>query len=261
PAIEPQSIVKAAEPTQVISPEIIVAPAIEAGEQLAPDVVLGTAAEITGPVVASPRSAPEPTVTSTTVQLPKTPAEIPPAPMQQPVTTVEPTSAQPIPQSQQESAASAYSNLDEQGILANLEDALKIDIPPNEAVQQSQRIQPAATRASERHQHDQDLEQNHLSSRQKVDLSAGFAAAMAGDAAEQLREPQGPTISDTFLEDALAEALEVNTDTYSNEKNTVYSSSESVPTGSEGSSALRRTSHVDDEMNRLLDELATPSRG
>ncbi len=225
-------------PAQAVSLPVAPSPVVPA---LVDPVPLATASASTVPPAsiaqAPAASAPEQTVTQQQT------------PVQKPIAHIQPETQKP-----------QYSNVSDQDLLANLEDALKIDVPPTTAADVPQNVQteiPAAGNPSLETAADQNL----ISRRQDIDLTSGFAAAMANSQPEQQMADNAPTISENFLEDALASALEVSHDTYADDKNTVYSSSESVPAGSEGRSTLRRTSHVDDEMNRLLDELATPNRG
>ena len=104
-----------------------------------------------------------------------------------------------------------------------------------------------------------------LSGRQEADLSAGFAAAMSLDMDADIHAtPNRQAVSEGALEDAIADMLRndapADTATYNNGKNDVYSSSESVPSGSERLVDTTRPGRVDDEMSRLLQELAVPGR-
>lgn len=112
----------------------------------------------------------------------------------------------------------------------------------------------------------QTMDDQELSPTQDADLSAGFAAAMGLD----LDSPAAPAansnqrVDEVALEDAIADMLRGNTandtDTYNTRKNDVYSSSESVSSDAERLVDTTRPGRVDDEMNRLLQELAAPGR-
>lgn len=101
---------------------------------------------------------------------------------------------------------------------------------------------------------------------QDVDLSAGLAAAMGlepeAPATPQYSEEQRAQ-DDMALEDAIAGMLigdQPQNGTSDPAESSVYSASESVPEGPERPVDTTRPGRVDDEMSRLLQELAIPSR-
>ncbi|MEH6725926.1 MAG: hypothetical protein V7703_07175 [Hyphomicrobiales bacterium] len=109
-------------------------------------------------------------------------------------------------------------------------------------------------------------QQQEFSRQQDVDLSAGLAEAM-GLEPEAPDEPQYSseqgTQDDMELEDAIAGMLigdHPQNGTTGGAESSVYSASESVPEGPEPPLDTTRPGRVDDEMSRLLQELAIPSR-
>lgn len=161
-------------------------------------------------------------------------------------------------------------------LAAQLEDALNLELGQDTNPRQStshnvessaiedRNIPPKPISTGETTMDDQERYQS-----QDADLSAGFAAAMGLDiAAEPVSAPRAQpasgVISEVALEDAIADMLRadgpVDTSTYNNGKNDVYSSPESVPSGSERLVDTTRPGRVDDEMSRLLQELAVPGR-
>ncbi len=110
------------------------------------------------------------------------------------------------------------------------------------------------------------MQQQELVRQQDVDLSAGLAEAM-GLEPEAPDEPQYSSEQgaqdDMELEDAIAGMLigdHPQNDTTGVVESSVYSASESVPEGPEPPLDTTRPGRVDDEMSRLLQELAIPSR-
>jgi hypothetical protein len=99
---------------------------------------------------------------------------------------------------------------------------------------------------------------------QNLDLTAGLAEAMGLEPDE--RQPSsGPETSgqdDMALEDAIAGILsdQPANGTSDPAESSVYSAAESVPEGPEPPADNTRPGRVDDEMSRLLQELAIPSR-
>lgn len=101
---------------------------------------------------------------------------------------------------------------------------------------------------------------------QDIDLSAGLAEAMGlepeAPAKPQYSEAQRAQ-DDLALEDAIAGMLigdQPQNGTTDPAESSVYSASESVPEGPERPVDTTRPGRVDDEMSRLLQELAIPSR-
>ncbi|WP_306257699.1 flagellar biosynthetic protein FliO [Pararhizobium sp. IMCC21322] len=101
---------------------------------------------------------------------------------------------------------------------------------------------------------------------QDIDLSAGLAEAMGlepeAPANPQYSEAQRAQ-DDLALEDAIAGMLindQPQNGTTDPAESSVYSASESVPEGPERPVDTTRPGRVDDEMSRLLQELAIPSR-
>ncbi|MFK8033360.1 MAG: hypothetical protein AB8B94_04370 [Hyphomicrobiales bacterium] len=189
------------------------------------------------------------------------PVEVSPAP-RAPVQTPEPNIEMPVPK------AAPMPDL-----AAHLEDALSLELDPepthSQATSLNEERAPRRTRSSMQQQRSMGdrstMDDQILSRSQDADLSAGFAAAMSLDMEPSTQStPTRQTVSEGALEDAIADMLRsdspTDTSTYNNGKNDVYSSSESVPSGSERLVDTTRPGRVDDEMSRLLQELAVPGR-
>lgn len=100
---------------------------------------------------------------------------------------------------------------------------------------------------------------------QDLDLTAGLAEAMGLEPDEPGQPSSGPETSgqdDMALEDAIAGILsdQPTNGTSDPAESSVYSAAESVPEGPEPPVDNTRPGRVDDEMSRLLQELAIPSR-
>lgn len=104
-----------------------------------------------------------------------------------------------------------------------------------------------------------------VAEQQDFDLSAGLAEAMGLEPeapAQPTASPETSEQEDMALEDAIAGILsdQPNNGTSDPAESSVYSASESVPEGPEPPMDNTRPGRVDDEMSRLLQELAIPSR-
>ena len=133
--------------------------------------------------------------------------------------------------------------------------------PPEPAYQERGYQEPAQRPGSEATKG-----QQNSSERQQGDMDAGFAAAMR----QEPETPQQPAYTQVqrerdnlALEDAISGMLsdeQPNIDASDGAESSVYTASESVPDGTERPVDTTHPGRVDDEMSRLLQELAVPSR-
>ncbi len=291
PAPEPVQIPQPA-PAVVATPEPVPEPQPEAAPQPAPQPVPAPVQPApVQPVAAVPVSAPvAPTVAVTA----SAPAPIPapkPMPAQTgptvamakpvakqavyvrqpaPVLTTAPQQAPPAPAAEPEATPRDLSAEMENALMQELEQAPASLSRVNHVVRQEQpaistqaasaapttTVMAAASNA----------EQQGHTTQQDIDLSAGLAAAMGlepeAPATPQYSEEQRAQ-DDLALEDAIAGMLiadQPHNGTSDPVESSVYSASESVPEGPERPVDTTRPGRVDDEMSRLLQELAIPSR-
>lgn len=137
---------------------------------------------------------------------------------------------------------------------------------PRNAEPKPQRNAPVSAEPRSRPERDSSADRQNFAERQQADLAAGFAAAMSPEP-EAPRQPaytqDQRERDDLALEDAVAGMLregQPNFDASDRVESSVYSPSESVPDGTERPVDSTRPGRVDDEMSRLLQELAAPSR-
>lgn len=191
-------------------------------------------------------------------------------PQPAPVITAAPQQAPPAPAAEPEATPRDLSAEMENALMQELEQAPASLSRVNHVVRQEQpaistpvaraaptpTVMPAASTA----------EQQGDTTQQDIDLSAGLAAAMGlepeAPATPQYSEEQRAQ-DDLALEDAIAGMLvgdQPHNGTSDPAESSVYSASESVPEGPERPVDTTRPGRVDDEMSRLLQELAIPSR-
>lgn len=287
PAPEPVQIQQPA-PAVVAMPEPVSAPQPDAVPQPVPQQapVLQPAPVPVQPMAAIPVSdpvaptvavaapapipAPEPVPTPPVAMAARPAEQVVPVPQPAPIITTAPQQAQPIPAAVPEANPRDLSAEMENALMQELEQAPASLSRVNHVVRQEQptistapaRVAPApmvVPPAAGTIQQDQ-------STQQDIDLSAGLAAAMGLEP----DAPANPQYSneqraqdDLALEDAIAGMLtgdQPQNGTSDPAESSVYSASESVPEGPERPVDTTRPGRVDDEMSRLLQELAIPSR-
>lgn len=250
PQPDPQPVAVPAQPVAAVPVSASVAPAVAvAAPAPIPTPEPAPVAEQVAPVL---QSAPQP------------------VPQQAPVLAPAPQQAPPAPAAEPEPTPRDLSAEMETALMQELEQPPASLSRVNHVVRQEQQaistlaareaptpaIMPAAANA----------EQQGHTTQQEVDLSAGLAAAMGLEpevpAAPQYSEEQRAQ-DDLALEDAIAGMLigdQPQNGTSDPAESSVYSASESVPEGPERPVDTTRPGRVDDEMSRLLQELAIPSR-
>nr|WP_306267536.1 flagellar biosynthetic protein FliO [Pararhizobium sp. IMCC3301] len=125
---------------------------------------------------------------------------------------------------------------------------------------------PANRDSAQRPDNDAPRGRQNSSEQQQDDNTAAFAAVMSQEA----ETPQQPAYTEVqrerdnlALEDAIAGMLndeQPNIDASDSTESSVYTPSESVPDGTERPVDTTHPGRVDDEMSRLLQELAVPNR-
>lgn len=266
-------------PAVVAMPEPVPEPQPEASPQPDPQPVAVPAQPVAAvPVSASvapavavaasaPIPAPEPAPVAEQVAPVLQPAPQP-VPQQAPVLAPAPQQAPPAPAAEPEPTPRDLSAEMETALMQELEQPPASLSRVNHVVRQEQPAisTPVAREAPTVAPAASNVEQQSHTTQQDIDLSAGLAAAMGLEpevpAASQYSEEQRVQ-DDLALEDAIAGMLigdQPQNGTSDPAESSVYSASESVPEGPERPVDTTRPGRVDDEMSRLLQELAIPSR-
>lgn len=270
-AVAPQPIAEP-EPAPAAIPQQPIAAVVAPQEPQQPEPQPGMAQ------APAPAPSPEPTphrqvsaAPSVSTAAPVTEQVVSPEPQIQPTMPVyaAPQQAHPVPASEPQNNARDLSAEMENALLQELEQPPASLSRVNHVVRQDppevtpKAEPPAGTSPLEKVP---PVKQQEFADHQDVDLSAGLAAAM-GLAPEAPAEPQYSSEQrardDMALEDAIAGMLisdQPQNGTSGHVESSVYSASESVPEGPEPPVDNTRPGRVDDEMSRLLQELAIPSR-